>query len=61
MEDRRSNFKYCTFFLGNLVTWKSRKQTIIVRSSVEAKLKAIAHDICELLWLKCLLEKSSVT
>ncbi|XP_042511682.1 uncharacterized mitochondrial protein AtMg00810-like [Macadamia integrifolia] len=42
---------YCTFVDGNLVTWHSKKQSVVARSSAEAKFRAMAHGICELLWL----------
>ena len=35
--DRRSTMGYCTFVRGNLVTWRSKKQTTEVRSSAEAE------------------------
>lgn len=36
MVDRRSTTEYCTFG-DNLVTWRSMKQHMVVRSSVEAE------------------------
>lgn len=57
IEDRRSTSGYCTFVWGNLVTWRSKKQTVVARSSAEAELRAVAHGICEVLWLKILLEE----
>ncbi|XP_024021529.1 uncharacterized protein LOC112091629 [Morus notabilis] len=36
--DRRSTTEYCTFIWGNLVTWKSKKQPVVARSSAEAEL-----------------------
>jgi hypothetical protein len=33
--DRRSTTRYCIFLCGNLVTWKSKKQSVVCRSSLE--------------------------
>ena len=54
--DRRSTTGYCTFLDGNLVTWRSKKQNVVARSSAEAEFRAMAQGICELLWLKIILE-----
>ncbi|RDX97511.1 putative mitochondrial protein, partial [Mucuna pruriens] len=35
--DRRSTSGYCMFLEGNLVTWRSKKQNVVARSSVEAE------------------------
>ncbi|CAN6689733.1 unnamed protein product [Malus baccata var. baccata] len=40
---------------GNLVTWKSKKQSVIAHSSAEAEYRAMASTACELIWLKGLL------
>ncbi|XP_028115337.1 pentatricopeptide repeat-containing protein At1g62930, chloroplastic-like [Camellia sinensis] len=53
--DRRSTSGYCTFVGGNLVTWSSKKQNVVARSSAEAKFRAMAQRVCELLWIKLLL------
>ncbi|XP_052299567.1 retrovirus-related Pol polyprotein from transposon RE1 isoform X1 [Citrus sinensis] len=58
--DRRSTSGYCTFVGGNLVTWRSKKQSVVARSSAEAEFRAVAHGICELLWLKKLLEELKI-
>ena len=55
--DRRSTLGYCTFVGGNLVAWRSKKQNVVARSSVEAEFRVVAHDICEVLWIKQLLEE----
>lgn len=52
--DRRSATNYCTFCVGNLVIWRSKKQPVD-RSSVEAKFHEIALGICEEMWILRLL------
>ncbi|RVW25300.1 Retrovirus-related Pol polyprotein from transposon RE1 [Vitis vinifera] len=44
--DRRSTSGYCSFVWGNLVTWRSKKQSVVARSSAEAEYKALAQGIC---------------
>ncbi|XP_028948069.1 uncharacterized mitochondrial protein AtMg00810-like [Malus domestica] len=53
--DRKSITGFCTFVGGNLVTWKSKKQSVVARSSAEAEYRAMASTACELIWLKNLL------
>lgn len=55
--DRRSTSGYCSFVWGNLVTWRSKKQTVVARSSAEAELRSLAHGLCEMMWLKDLLDE----
>ncbi|GAV66327.1 hypothetical protein CFOL_v3_09837, partial [Cephalotus follicularis] len=52
--DRRSTTSYCTFVGGNLVLWRSKKQTTVARSSAEIEYRAMAHTIAELMWLRSL-------
>ena len=56
-DDRRCTSGYCTFVGGNLVTWRNKKQNVVVRSSVEAEYRAMAQGVCELLWLQKLLKE----
>ena len=39
-----------------MVTWKSKKHNVVARSSAESKFKVIAQGLCELLWLKIILD-----
>ncbi|GMP81639.1 hypothetical protein CsSME_00036279 [Camellia sinensis var. sinensis] len=55
--DRRSTSGYCSFVGGNLVTWRSKKQNVVTRSSAEAEFRAVAHGICEVMWIKRILEE----
>ncbi|RVX18212.1 Retrovirus-related Pol polyprotein from transposon RE1 [Vitis vinifera] len=42
-DDRRSTTGYCTYVWGNLVTWRSKKQSVVARSSAEAEFRAVAQ------------------
>ena len=55
--DRRSTTGYCTFLGGNLVTWKSKKQTVVARSSAEIEYRAMAHTSSELTWIQHFLQE----
>ncbi|KAF3616765.1 Sulfhydryl oxidase 1 [Capsicum annuum] len=46
--DRRSTFEYCVLVGGNLVSWKSKKQSVVARSSAKAECRAMAVATCEL-------------
>ena len=54
--DRRSTSGYCVYPGGNLVSWGSKKQTVVARSSAKAEFRAMALSLCEVLWLKIILE-----
>ncbi|XP_020262928.1 uncharacterized protein LOC109838913 [Asparagus officinalis] len=52
MGDQKSTSGFCTFVGGNLVTWRSKKQDVVSRSSAEAEYRAMAHTACEMVWLR---------
>ena len=45
---------------GTWVTWRSKKQAVVARSSAEAEFRAMALGICELLWLEIILKDLKV-
>ena len=53
--DKRSTFGDCVFVSENLVSWKSKKQAIVSRSSAESEYRAMAHVTFELIWISYLL------
>ena len=59
--DYRSTSGYCTFFGGNLVTWRSKKQTVVSKSCRKAEFRAMSKGIDEAMWIKYLLEKLRIS
>ena len=43
------------------MTWRSKKQSVVARSSAEAEYRALAQSICEGLWLKRLLDELRIS
>ncbi|RVW52517.1 Retrovirus-related Pol polyprotein from transposon TNT 1-94 [Vitis vinifera] len=60
LTDRRSTTGYCSYVWGNLVTWRSKKQSVVARSSAEAEFRAMAHGICEGMWLQRILKELGI-
>lgn len=54
--NRRSTSGYFTFVEGNIVTWRSKKQKVVAKSSAKAKYRGMAYGVCELLWVKNVLQ-----
>ena len=46
--NRRSTSGYCTFVRPNLVTWHSKKQPVVARSSVEVEFRVLDNGILKL-------------
>ncbi|GKF38532.1 ribonuclease H-like domain-containing protein [Tanacetum coccineum] len=52
---RRSTSRYCVFLGNNLLSWSSKRQSTLSRSSLEAKYRGVANAVAETYWLRNLL------
>ncbi|XP_039046666.1 uncharacterized mitochondrial protein AtMg00810-like [Hibiscus syriacus] len=51
---------FCIKIGDSLVSWKSKKQNVVARSSAEAEYRAMAVVTSKLVWLQCLLAELSI-
>ncbi|GJW20212.1 putative RNA-directed DNA polymerase [Tanacetum coccineum] len=56
-DDRRSTGGFSIYLGSNLISWTTRKQRTVSRSSIEAEYKAVADIIAELTWLQALIHE----
>nr|GEX31236.1 ribonuclease H-like domain-containing protein [Tanacetum cinerariifolium] len=54
---RRFTSEYCVFLGDNLLSWSSKRQHTISRSSAEAEYRGVANVVAETAWLRNLLRE----
>lgn len=59
-DTRRLTSGYCVFLGGSLISWSSKRQTTVSRSSAEAEYRAVANAAAECCWLRNLLRELHV-
>ncbi|KAF5463154.1 hypothetical protein F2P56_019090 [Juglans regia] len=61
IDNRRSTSGYCVCLGDSLVSWKTKKQTIVSRSSAEVEYRSIASTTCEIIWFFNLLSNFGIS
>ncbi|WVZ00757.1 hypothetical protein V8G54_026826, partial [Vigna mungo] len=56
-DSRKSTIDYIVYFGDSPISWKSKKQPTVSRSSSEAEYRALTQTVCEIQWLTQLISE----
>jgi hypothetical protein len=59
-DSRRSTSGFCVYLGKNLISWSSKRQTTVSRSSAEAEYRVVSHAVAECYWIRQLLQELHV-
>ncbi|KAF5477519.1 hypothetical protein F2P56_004152 [Juglans regia] len=59
-DDRRSTRRFCIYLGHHLISWSSKKQSTVARSSTKAEYKSLASLAAKVIWLQTVLHELGV-
>lgn len=54
-------YGYSVYFGSNLISWQSKKQHVVSRSSTEAEYRSLTHLVAAISWISYLLEELQIS
>ncbi|KAH9704480.1 retrovirus-related pol polyprotein from transposon RE1 [Citrus sinensis] len=60
VDDRKSIGAYCIYLGNNIISWSSKKQPIVAKSSTESEYRALSSTSSELSWLQSLFSELKI-
>ena len=61
IDDRTSTSAYVVFLGSNAISWSSKKQKSVARSSTEAEYRVVASTTSEIAWIQSLLQELAIS
>jgi len=58
--DRHSTRSYYVLIGGNIISWKSKKQNVVAKSSAQVEYRVMMSPTCELVWVKQFLQELKI-